>query len=388
MTEKVRIIYFITSLESGGTERQLALLLESLPSAKYEKHVVCLSGLGPLAERFRACTTSISDLKYPRLRRNGKLIWKNLPSTVLSVLRLHRTLRRLRPDILHTLIPVCNVMGSIAGKLARVPVIVCSRLSLGNYRDTNRLFAQLENFTDRFFVLIHCKSIGIKDDVVRREPVDPDDLKVIYNGINAEKYGQPFHKDPLRKELRLEPDSPVIGMVANLRPYKGHADMIEAMPAVLRRHPRVRFLFIGRDDGIQAQLRTRAAELGVDSAITWAGERNDVPKLLQLMNLLVSASHEEGFSNTILEAMASALPVIATHVGGNIEQVADGITGILVPPSSPESLANAMIAILDDPPYGEKMGRHGYRRITHNFSQTAIAQQMEEFYQEAIALSS
>src|SRR5688572_24486749 len=132
---KIRIVYFVTSLESGGTERQLALLLEGLSDARYEKHVICLSGLGPLEERFRACTSSIVDLKYPRLRQNGKFIWKNIPTAGTSVTRLARLLRKMKPDILHTLIPVCNVMGAVASRIARVPVLVCSRLSLGNYRD-------------------------------------------------------------------------------------------------------------------------------------------------------------------------------------------------------------------------------------------------------------
>src|SRR5690606_29440542 len=151
-----------------------------LPSQQYEKHIVCLSGLGPLHQQFEQHTDSITDLRYRRLRQDGQFVWKNLPSTVISVFRLVRVLRKKRPDILHTLIPVCNVMGSIAGKITGVPVIVCSRLSLGNYRDTNKVFAFLENCTDRFFTLFHCKSISIKDDVIRREPVDPDLLHVIY----------------------------------------------------------------------------------------------------------------------------------------------------------------------------------------------------------------
>jgi glycosyltransferase involved in cell wall biosynthesis len=388
MTEKIRIVYFITSLEGGGTERQLALMLEGLPDVSYEKHIVCLSGLGPLQDKFAEVSASITDLKYPRLRHNGRFVWKNLPSTVTSVMKLVRILKKLRPDILHTLIPVCNVMGSIAGKLAGVPVIVCSRLSLGNYRDSNVIFAKLENFTDRFFTLFHCKSEGIKDDVMRREPVDPDLLRVIYNGTKLENYSPAFDKEPLRESLGLRQNEPLVGMVANLRPYKGHHDVVSAMPLVLRNHPRTQFLFVGRDDGVKQELQGLAVSLGVAEHLHFTGERHDVPKLLQLMTLLVSASHEEGFSNTIIEAMAAGLPVVATRVGGNIEQVADGITGYLVEPHSPKEIAEAVNELLDDPALAQKMGRHGNLRVARNFSHKAVTEQIKEFYRDAIELES
>src|SRR5690606_7505019 len=110
MSDKIRIVYFLTSLESGGTERQLAALLEGLPSDTYEKYVVCLSGFGTLKERFAACSTELLDLRYRRLRHNGKFVWRNIPSAITSVWRLYRVLRKRKPDIIHTLIPVCNVM--------------------------------------------------------------------------------------------------------------------------------------------------------------------------------------------------------------------------------------------------------------------------------------
>jgi len=388
MTDKIRIVYFITSLESGGTERQLALLLEGLSSQKYEKHIICLSGLGPLKEQFQKVTNSITDLRYPRLRHNGRFIWKNLPSAVTAVFRLRRVLRMLKPDILHTLIPVCNVMGAFAAKLAKVPVLVSSRLSLGNYRDQKPAFARLENWTTPWFTLIHCKSEGIKTDVIQREPVDPDRIRVIYNGFKSDTFGIPFDREPLRESVGIKLGEPVIGMVANLRGYKGHHDVVAAIPAVLRLYPGTRFLFIGRDDGVKADLIKQAGSLGVENHIIFAGERHDVPKLLQLMTILVSASHEEGFSNTIIEAMASGLPVIATRVGGNLEQVADGITGILVSPHSPSDIAEAINRLLDDPDYAHKMGRQGHLRVERNFSLKAVVEQMEEFYREAIDLES
>lgn len=386
MSDKIRIVYFVTSLESGGTERQLASLLEGLNNDVYEKHVICLSGFGVLEEQFRAATTSITDLRYARLRHNGRFVWKNLFSAFASIGRLYRLLRTIKPDILHTLIPVCNVMGAFAGKLASVPVLISSRLSLGNYRDKNKLFAKLEDITDSWFTFIHCKSLGIRNDVMEREPVDPDRLRVIYNGIHLGKYNVSFNRQHLLTEFEIGGHEPVIGMVANLKEYKGYEQMLEAMPSILQIHSDAKLLIVGRDDGIRPALEKLAEKGGITHSVVFAGERQDVPKLLQLMNVLVSASHEEGFSNTILEAMASNLPVVATHVGGNVEQVVDNVTGLLIPPRDTQALSEAVVKLLNDPDWANKLGRVGYARVAGNFSQGAVLEQMQQLYLEAIEL--
>lgn len=381
----IRIAYFVTALETGGTERSLVQLLAGLPSAEYEKHVICLSGFGPLEEDARAAGAVLHDVRYPRLRVGGQVQWKRLPEALLAVPRLVAILRRIRPDILHTMIPVCNVLGAIAGKVARVRCIVCSKLSLGVYRDKNRLLAWLEDRVAPAYTLVHCKSQGIVDDVVAREPIDGWKMRVVYNGLDTSRYG-PAAGDPaaVRESLGIPKSAPVIGMVANLWAYKGHADMLDAAASLVRDYPNLRLLFVGRDEGMGPELQEKARRLGIERTMILTGERRDIPALMRAMDILVSASHEEGFSNVLLEGMASGLPVVATRVGGNPEAVVHEETGFIVPPREPRELARALRPLLENPDLARQMGAAGRRRAAERFSREAMVEGMKLFYAEAL----
>jgi glycosyltransferase involved in cell wall biosynthesis len=384
LTPPIKIAYLITSLEVGGSERQLVALNAGLPAEKYERHIICLSGFGPLEAKARETGATLHDLRYPRLRATGTIQWQNLPAAGVSVLRLIRLLRKIKPDILHTLIPVCNVIGAVAGKVARVPHIVCTKLALGVYRDHSRFLPVVEDRIDAAFTLVHCKSQGILEDVARREPIPREKLRVVYNGINVERFAQAIDRDETRKRIGVPADAFVIGMVANLIPYKGHRDVIAAIPQILSRFPDVHFVFVGRDDGIRESLLEQATALGVDKNITFTGLRDDVAQLMPSFDALLSASHQEGFSNVLLEGMACALPIVATTVGGNVEAVENGVTGFLVPPENPAELAESIMKLAADKAAAKRMGEAGLERVKALFSYEAMIQGMMNFYEEVL----
>jgi len=378
----LRIAYLITSLEIGGSERQLAALLKGLPGNTYEKHVICLSGFGELEGEVRQHVAALYDLRWPRLRKHGKLQPRRMPAAAATLPRLVKLLRQIRPDVFHTMIPVCNVMGAVAGRLARVPHLVCTRLSLGDYRDKNRVLARLENLTDSSFELVHCKSEGIRDDVARREPIDIDRMRVVYNGIRTAAYYRKAPVPELLADLGIPRDAKVLGSVANLHTYKGHLDILAAAPEILSKVPDAYFLFVGRDAGAGADIQAEAAKLNIRDRVILTGQREDVPQLLQCMHVFVLASHEEGFSNAILEAMASALPVVATRVGGNGEAVLDQSTGFLVPPRQPAAIAEAVVPLLANAQLAADMGARGRKRVAEKFSYEAMIHGMQRFYAE------
>lgn len=337
-----------------------------------------------MEQAVRSAADSVYDLRYPRLRKAGKLELSRLPAAALVFPRLVRLLKQLKPDILHTLIPVCNVIGAVCGRMAGVPHIVCTRLSLGDYRDKNRIMARLENWTDPLFQLVHCKSRGILEDVARREPIPREKMRIVYNGIQTQPYQQNVDVAKLRTDLGIPIDATVVGSVANLHPYKGHVDIVRAGAEVIHRFPNACFLFVGRAAGEQEEVRREAERLQISEKVIPAGERSDVPSLLQCMDIFVLASHEEGFSNAVLEAMASALPVLATAVGGNCEQVQDGVTGFLVPPKQPAEMAAKLNLLLEKPTDAKEMGRAGLQRVQALFSYDAMIAGMEEFYKEVL----
>ncbi len=384
ITKRIRIAYLITSLDVGGSERQLVAWVRGLPKEKYECHILCLSGFGPLEEPARRAGAVLHDLKYPRKRAPGTIRGSTLPQAFAAWVRLVRLLRRLKPDILHTMIPACNVLGGAAGRVARVRAMVCTKLALGHYRDQSRILAKLEDVIDPWFDLIHCKSQAIIEDVLRREPIPREKLRLVYNGIDLKPLENLPSREQARRSLGLSADAFIVGTVANLIPYKGHADILEAAALLAEKFPQLEFLWVGRDDGIGTQLEIRAKELGLSHRIHYVGPRQDVPQLLPAMDALLSASHEEGFSNVILEGMAAGLPIVATRVGGNPEAVVDGETGVIVEPRNPASIARGIESLLANPERARQMGQMGRQRVVNCFSFEAMIRGLENLYAELL----
>jgi len=262
--------------------------------------------------------------------------------------------------------------------------MVCTKLALGHYRDNSRILARLENIVDPWFDLVHCKSRAIMEDTLRREPIAPSRMRLVYNGIDLTPFQNLPPRHEIRKELGLAGDAFVVGTVANLIPYKGHAEIVDAAALLAPRYPNLVFLWVGRDDGIAAGLIDKARSLGVERHIRFLGPRSDVPRVLAAMDALLSASHEEGFSNVVLEGMAAGLPVVATRVGGNPEAVVDGETGYIVEPRNPESIAAGIEKLIVAPDHAREMGARGRDRVSREFSYEAMMRGLERLYEELL----
>jgi len=203
-------------------------------------------------------------------------------------------------------------------------------------------------------------------------------LFTISNGIDLCAFAQP---DPAwaRRELGLPENAPVVGMVARLAPQKGPLEFVRAAALVGRRFPEVRFALIG-DGPLQPQVETLARELGVANRLTLAGHRAEAPALTQAFDVAVVASLSEGSSLTAMEAMAWGKPVVATAVGGVREVVADGETGVLVPPGDAQALAEAVARLLADRQKAQILGEAGRRRVERDFSLVRMIERTQEVY--------
>ncbi len=164
---------------------------------------------------------------------------------------------------------------------------------------------------------------------------------------------------------------------------KGHSTFVKALPQILSRHPHAQVVIAG-DGPLRDELQEQAGALGVAEAVHLLGVRDDVPELLQRLDLFVLPSNSEGLSNALLEAMANRLAVVATSVGGNPEVVDHGVTGLLVPPRDPEAMADACSDLLDNPERLEDMGRRGEERVEEKFTVQRMAVEMGAFYKELV----
>jgi glycosyltransferase involved in cell wall biosynthesis len=274
--------------------------------------------------------------------------------------RLKRLLRERRTDAVVTVGTGGDKMfwGRLAGWLAGVPVI-CSALHSTGLPDhvelPNRLLAPL---TDAFIAVAEAHGRYLAE----HEGCSPKKIHVIPNGADLERFHPRWPNPALQERLGLQPETPVVGIVAALRPEKNHELFLQAAAIVHARLPAARFLIVG--DGPQlAKLELLCGELGLSEVVRFLGTRRDVPEMLALVNVLVLTSHMEASPVCLLEAMACEKPVVATQVGSVGETVVDGQTGYLVPPGDADMAAVRILALLADRDRAAAMGRAARERV-------------------------
>ena len=269
---------------------------------------------------------------------------------------LTHALRRQRPDIVHFFLPEAYLLGGLAAKLARIPYRVMSRRSQNLYQARYPRYAALERRLHARMDAVLGNSPQVCAELAT-EGVPLSRLGMIANGLDTVRF-TPGDKVAARRALALDKAPLVFVVVANLIAYKGHADLIDALSSIHERLPAGWMLLcVGRDGGQETDLRARADAAGIAAHIRWAGEQADVLPWLQAADIALLASHEEGSPNSLIEAMACGLPVVATDVGGVGAIVDDGGTGYLVPPRAPDQLAARLFELATEPGRREDMAR-------------------------------
>jgi glycosyltransferase involved in cell wall biosynthesis len=203
---------------------------------------------------------------------------------------------------------------------------------------------------------------------------------VIPNGVDVERFCARSAPARLRSELELPLGTPVVGIVAALRPEKNHALLLRAATRILRSVPNAKFLIVG-DGPRRAELEQLVATLGIAPAVRFAGSRTDVPEMLSLIDVLALTSHIEANPVSILEAMATEKPVVATNVGSVARSVEHGKSGYLVAPGDEAELAMRLTELLNDRPKCQMMGRTGRTFVVEN----ASIERMIDGYQSLLA---
>jgi glycosyltransferase involved in cell wall biosynthesis len=375
-----KILLAIGSLDVGGAEKQMVALAGGLVNSDFECRVFVLNGHGRLRPHLEAIGVPvISAWESGDQKRRP---WR----TAIAQLKLTETTMRYKPDVIHAFLPLVTFMGAVAGRLCKIPHVITSRRALGTHQERFKLLRPLDLMANAWSHHVTVNSRAVWNDVIRRDRIDPRKLVLIYNAIDPTPYElAPFARERKRREMGLKPQEKAVIVIANLIPYKGHSDLLSAMALAMREVPEVRLLVVGEDRGISRHLEQQASALGIGSAVMFLGQRWDAPELLAASDLSVLSSHEEGFSNVILESMAAGLPVVATDVGGNKEAIVDGETGWLAPPRNPEALAARIIDLLKDPSRAKRWGEKGKRRVKDLFTMDRMLEEHLRLYKSAVA---
>lgn len=377
--EPVSIAYILPNLERGGTEKHVLELASRIDRRAFSPCVVSVLGGGSLEADFRREGIPVAVREYRGISRNP-FDAERRPSAAWRFFRdLARILAERRVRIAHAYLPAGNVLGMTGASLARTPVRIVSKRALCRYKEGHPAYSFFEDLANLAACAILVNSEAVAQDVRRHERFLGGKILLVRNGIDPD----PPPAAPLPELIPGWPGTAgerIVTYVANLFPYKGHVDLVEAAALVVEAFPAVRFLLVGRDAGEMEAIRRKISAKGLAEHFHVAGERPDAIRILAASDLAVHASHEEGFPNVVIEAMAAGKAIVATRVGGIPEAVVDGETGLLVPASDPRSLADALLSLLRDPSRAEAMGAAGRRRVRERFSTEKMVESMERAY--------
>ena len=368
------ILYFIGSLDRGGAETHLLRILTRLNKKHFQAKIFLLSNEGEMFDEFQKngieiIVPWIKGGQTSKILRLVRMIVLSLQ--ILLYLLIHR------PKIVHFFLPASYLLAGPLSILCAIPLRIMSRRSLNHYQEAYPSFVRkLEYWLHHRMHALLGNSQKVVNQLIEEEGAETKRTHLLYNGVAA---CTPSTKD-MRIELQLDKNSLVFIIVANLIPYKGHQDLINAFSKVDIKG-NWDLLIVGNDSAqIQNELINQASKLDLNSHIHFLGQRSDIPDLLHCANIGLLVSHEEGFSNAILEGMAASLPMIVTDVGGNREAVIHEETGLIVPPKDSEALALALQRLSDAPDFCQRAGKAGKSRQEKHFSLEACVNAYEVFY--------
>lgn len=372
-TKRIKVVHLSTDLLIGGAEKMLCRLVGRVDRTRFDSVVISLMGVGPLGEELAAAGFRVHSLEMRRGR----------PS-LGALTRLVQVLRRERPDILQTWLYHADLMGLVAGRLARVPRVVWNIRSAGREAaEYNRLArltllasARLARFPSAVVVNSEAGRVYHSD-----LGYHPRSWHVVPNGFDTVALRpDDTTRRAVRRELGLAPDATVIGLVARFDPVKDHETFIRAGALLATAHPEVRFLLVGLGvDAANGTLMSWITEGGLEKNIHLLGVRRDIGRIMAALDFAVCSSLSEGFSTVVGEAMACGVPCVVTDVGDSALLVGD--TGVVVPARDPAALAAGMRRVVElRGDARADLGRRARARIEQHFGLDSVVRRYEELY--------
>lgn len=328
---KPKVFYLSTSLNIGGTEKYVLTLIENLKN-DYDFTVGYLKDKGFYGEELEKRNIEV-------LHFNG--FWD-----------LAKHLKANNYSILHTFLFRANILGRLAGKFAKVPIVISNQQAIDDWKKFYHSW--LEGFTSQWCGLIIANSQTAKGLLVNRDGVDENKIAVIYNGLNFEAFKTKSTTDEIRKELNIAKNAVVAVYAGRLHAEKG-ADLL---PKIALDTKDTVFLIVG--DGPQKEaIALQAKTLGIADRFIMTGWRMDIPDILNASDIYILPSREESFPQGIIEAMYYSLPVVVTDVGGVKELVDNNVNGIIVKPNDTKEFSKALSGLVTDRKKAEGLGRNG-----------------------------
>lgn len=367
----VRIMNVTTGLAYGGAETQLKNLALRLKQRKWLLSVVSMLPPKAYVDELESAGICVYNLRMRRKVPDPR-----------AVLRLAAIMRRERPLLIHSHMIHANLLARMTRLFVKVPVLICTAHSITEGGRARELAYRL---TDPLADLTTQVSEAGKQRYIQVGAVPPHKIVCIPNGIDTSRFQpSPSVRQAVREQLGCTADAFVWLTVGRLEPVKNHLELLHAFREVAAVHPHARLLIAGQGS-LQAATEQRITELGLAERVRLLGVRRDIPDLLNAADAFVLPSLWEGMPLTLLEASATALPIVATDVGGNAEVVLEGETGYLVPVKDTEALAQAMLRVMGLSEADRiTMGQAGRAHVMQNFDLERVVDRWEALYRELL----
>ena len=368
------MFFLLDSLQVGGTETQAVELARRMNPAAYDVTLGCLRKEGPLLEKLNGSSVRVIEF-YPRGGMDSL-------SGIYQMLRMTAFLRKEKFDVVHAHDLWSNLMGVIAGKMAGVPVVISSQRDLSHDRWYQTRRSHWLRRVQRMSTVVLTNAKLIREWLINEKGFRPEQVRVVYNGVDCERL-----RSTQNERARFFPGSEtckLIVLVGNMHSdVKGHTTLIAAAPHVVAKFPEARFVLLG-DGRRKSEFQQAASAAGVSSEFFFLGRRNDVAEILSVCDIAILPSAAEGMPNAVLEYLATGLPTVASAVGGIVEVIEDGVTGLLTAPGDPEALAGALVRLLGDPDFANRIGRNGSELVKRKFSFERLITEIDNLYDELL----
>ena len=362
-TPAITVLHVEAGRHFYGGARQVAYLMQGLAARGVRNVLACAQG----SDVAHHAPEGAEVIELPmRGDADAPLAW-----------RLARLARRSGAQLLHLHSRRgADVWGGVAARIAGLPSVLSRRVD----NPESRVAAAI-----KYPLFDHVITIS---EAIRRVLLDagvaPGGISCVRSAVDASPYLHPVERAALTREFGVGEDELLVGIVAQLIARKGHRHLIDAVDALRARHPRLRVLVFGRGP-LEPALRAEVQQRGLSNHFVFAGFRDDLPRWLGGLDLLVHPAQMEGLGVALLQASAAAVPIIASRAGGLPEAVADGVTGLLVPPGDGQALCAAMDTLLCDPARRRRMGDAGRARVLAEFSVETMAEGNLAVYRRVLA---
>ena len=372
------VVHVVTRFDTGGLENGVVNLINHMPVGAYRHAVLALTEVTDFSRRVRH-----ADVQFIALNKAPGHGFKLYP-------QLWRLFKQLQPAVVHTR-NLGPLEMQVAAALAGVPVRVHGEhgRELNDLDGLNRRLQRVRRIYSPFVHRYVALSKDLQSYLVQRCGIAPQRISQIYNGVDGDRFRPATMGAPPAAAGPFDPSRHwVVGTVGRMQGVKAQTLLAKAFVRAVTQTPEMRGharLALVGDGPLRAECTQILSQAGLESLAWLPGERSDVADVMRGLSCFVLPSLAEGISNTILEAMACGLPVVATAVGGNVELVSDGLTGLLVPPDDAEAMAAALVRLFSDRPLAQAMGEAGREEVDRKYSLRSMVAAYQQVYDTQLA---